>query len=82
MSVKTKVNVYDCKFQDNYGHKPRGFGLWAFELIDASCDTAYKVIFAPRSMTFAEARKWIVSHVKAEYATELATGYVYVEVAR
>jgi hypothetical protein len=82
MTTATKLNVYADKYRTNYGKSPRGFGLWGFELIDASSNTVYKTILAPRSMTYTEARKWIVEHVRSEYAGESATGYLYIEVAR
>jgi hypothetical protein len=82
MKTASKVTVYDDKYQANYGKAPRGFGWWMFELMDASSNNVFAVLSPPRSMTYGDARKWVVAHVKNEYATELATELLYVEVAR
>lgn len=75
------LKVHSENYKNNYGQTPRGYGLWAFDLEDTSCNKVFKTVQAPRSMTYTEARKWVVNHVKENYAEELATGYLTINAA-
>jgi hypothetical protein len=59
------------KFEGSYGRKPRGWGVWAFEVEGFE-------LFTPHSMIYTEAKKWVKNEV-TKMAGE-STGYFTITV--
>jgi hypothetical protein len=76
-----KLEIDNLAYVKSHGTNPRGFGLWAFELVDGSCGRVVATVFAPHSSTLADAKKWLRNHVATTMAAELATGLLYASVA-
>lgn len=80
----SKITISNSSFMRSHGKAPKGFGRWAFDVMDDSSSRGSKIhttFFAPHSMSYAEAKKWAVAHIKANFAAEWATGFMSVEVA-
>jgi hypothetical protein len=83
---KLKVEIDNHSFVRSHGHQPRGCGCWAFEIIDQSnirggsgSGEVVTTVFAPFG-TFRDAKRWAVDFVRKNFAAELATGFLYVQV--
>jgi hypothetical protein len=51
------IQFHTEQFEFSHGRKPKGHGSWAF-VRRASHNQSEQTMFAPRNMTFAEARTW------------------------
>lgn len=81
MKTSKAIKVSSVRFTNYYGHAPKGWGLWAFDIIDSSCNKVVETWFPGRSSTLSDARKLVKEYVKENYSEELATGYLDIEVA-
>ena len=79
--MKRPIDIYTNTYQRSHGRAPRGRGCWGFIVVDESGDREVATFFVPGSMTLADARVWAKSYVREQYAAELATGYMALEVA-
>lgn len=66
------------KFEASHGKKPRGFGLWGFLVMDGREEV--ETVFAPQSMSLADAKTWMRSYCRANYSN-VPAGFVEVQVA-
>ena len=66
-----KYEFDTSKYEYSYGHSPKGYGSWAFNI------EGYEV-FAPSS-TYSNAKKWAKTKAK-ELAPSGYTGTVHIEV--
>lgn len=64
-SIDEAVNVDDSKYVRAHGKKPKGNGMWGFEIKDQE-------VFTPTSMSYADAQKWA-----KEEAKRLGASYAY-----
>ena len=67
------IEISTRRFEAAHGRKPAGRGAWAFEIVDASCGETVETVFAP-VMTYGKAKTWMKSHIRSNWADELATG--------
>lgn len=76
-TIDTKV------YERSHGRKPRGRGSWAFTLHDLSTPRNDEValVFAPNSLSYADAKKWARGHVNENFDEENRTGHLGVSVA-
>lgn len=81
MAATKSVKISSFQFTKYYGHSPKGWGLWAFDIIDSSCNKVVETWTPGKSSTLDEARKLAKAYIKETYAEELKTGYLDVEVA-
>ena len=51
---KNTVEFDTHEYEFSHGHKPRGFGAWAFVFVGHSRD----IVWAPAPLTFTDACKW------------------------
>ena len=51
----------------SHGKAPKGYGRWAFA--ERFCNGEGDPIFAPRSMTLTEAKKWFRAHLQEQGVT-------------
>lgn len=51
------VSFSTSQYQFSHGKMPRGTGMWAFEFAGVT-------VFAPGTMSFAEAKKWATAEAK------------------
>lgn len=77
-----KVSILNSEYKRSHGKTPKGFGSWAFNIMDGSPSPAAveRTVFTPYSMTFSDARRWVIDYVQTEMPEELESGYLYVEV--
>jgi|688.fasta_scaffold1104963_2 hypothetical protein len=64
-SIDEATKVDDSKYVRAHGKKPKGNGMWGFEIKDQE-------VFTPTSMSYADAQKWA-----KEEAKRLGASYVY-----
>lgn len=62
MAIQFETRAYEFA----HGRKPRGFGMWAFE-VDHE-DGRHQVVWAPRSMQFSEAKAWMRMNLASSLA--------------
>ena len=81
-----KVEISNNSYERSHGKLPRGRGCWAFDIIDGSnirggsgFGEVVTTVFAP-SGTLTESKRWVREYVRRNFAAELATGFLYVEV--
>lgn len=74
------IEIGTSTFERSHGRKPKGHGAWGFLVIDESSGCEVATFFAP-AMRLADAMKWAREHVRSEWADELATGFLSLEVA-
>lgn len=80
--MATRVEIRTDIFAWNHGKNPSGRGGWIFFVMDSSPPRPVKVAeFSAPSGTLSEAKAWAKDHVRATWPDELATGYLYLEVA-
>jgi hypothetical protein len=81
--MRKSIEIHDNEYRKSHGRGPRpAFGRWGFLLWDNSLRRQHgEPVFVPRSMNFADAKVWIRAHVRENFAAELATGLLSVEVA-
>jgi len=78
--MTNRIEIETRKYELSHGRKPKGYGYWGFIVMDGSCNREFKTFFAPPSK-LADAKKWAKVYVRAELASELETGHLYLEVA-
>lgn len=61
-----KVEFHTNTYERSHDSKPKGRGGWAFIVMDGSRE--HETVFAPGSTTLAEAKKWMRSYCKENYA--------------
>jgi len=74
-----RIEFVTSEYEFSHGRLPRGRGSWAFQL---SFEMRGEYAWSP-SMTFAEARRWVVAQVRARLAANPllgGLGTVFVEV--
>lgn len=76
MAFSTKF--YTTKFEFSHGKKPKGWGGWAFIVMDG--DTEHETVFVPGAMTLANAKTWMRTYCRTNYS-DVPAGFVEVEVA-
>lgn len=81
MPRKTPIDIDTRQFELSHSKSPRGYGLWAFDIVDDSARETVATVFTPQSMNYSDAKVWIKSYIRANYAAELATGFLYLSVA-
>lgn len=64
-AIDEAVNIDDSKYVRAHGKKPKGNGMWGFEIKDQE-------VFTPTSMSYADAQKWA-----KEEAKRLGASYAY-----
>lgn len=64
-AIDEAVNVDDSKYVRAHGKKPKGNGMWGFEIKGQE-------VFTPTSMSYADAQKWA-----KEEAKRLGASYAY-----
>lgn len=64
-SIDEAAKVDDSKYVRAHGKKPKGNGMWGFEIKDQE-------VFTPTSMSYADAQKWA-----KEEAKRLGASYIY-----
>lgn len=64
-SIDEAAKVDDSKYVRAHGKKPKGNGMWGFEIKDQE-------VFTPTSMSYADAQKWA-----KEEAKRLGASYAY-----
>ena len=74
------IEITTRQYENEHGRPPRGKGQWAFEIVDDSNGQVVSTIFAPPLMTYRDAKVWAKAHVREEWAEELATGYLSLNV--
>lgn len=56
-----RINFNTTQYEFSHGRKPRGYGGWAFVVTEGSPEP----VWAPGSMTFADAKRWVTAHVRS-----------------
>jgi hypothetical protein len=74
------IAITTSKFERSHGRQPKGTGAWGFIVIDDSCDKEVALFFVP-AMTLTAAKAWAKAYVCKNFADEVATGYLSLEVA-
>ncbi|BCH11979.1 hypothetical protein MesoLj131c_62370 [Mesorhizobium sp. 131-3-5] len=74
------IEVHTYLYERSHGRKPKGFGGWGFIVMDESCDREVEFFFTP-AMTLSDAKVWAKAHVRTNFAEQVATGYLGLEVA-
>jgi len=73
-----KVEFYTGTYERSHGKKPSGRGGWAFIVMDGNRE--HETVFAPGSMIFAQAKKWMRDYCRKHYS-DLPQGFIEVEAA-
>ncbi|PBB96712.1 hypothetical protein [Mesorhizobium sp. WSM3862] len=74
------IEIYTTLYERSHGRKPKGYGGWGFIIIDESCDREVETFFSP-AMSLSDAKVWASAHARANFAEQVATGYLGLEVA-
>ncbi|MBZ9683247.1 hypothetical protein LB531_21555 [Mesorhizobium sp. CO1-1-2] len=78
--MRQPIEIYTSRYERSHGRAPKGFGGWGFIIIDESCDQEVEFFFTP-PMTLSDAKVWAKAHVRENFAEQVATGYLGLEVA-
>jgi hypothetical protein len=78
--MRKPIEIYTAIFERSHGRKPKGFGAWGFIIIDESCDREVETFFTP-AMSLSDAKVWAKAHAGENFAEQVATGYLGLEVA-
>lgn len=74
----SQVKVTTRQYENAHGRKPKGFGLWAFEIVDDSNGQVATTLWI--TANYGEAKKEAIQEVRENWADELATGYLSLNV--
>ena len=80
---KAPIEISNHQYHCAHGTFPKScYAKWAFLVWDDSSNKQVgEPIFVPVSMKLSDAKVWVKSYVRENFAEEVATGYLSLEVA-
>lgn len=66
-------------FEASHGQSPRGFGAWAFIVMERGREV--EPIFAPQAMRLTAAKTWARAHARLVFGAQFSAGFLTLEVA-